>query len=127
MNHTQFAISSMGRNISSLKKISAFITRSRQYHYVIACLSCLVGTGLLVSNLLLDQQLNLVAGLSGVVVAYAITIYSAFGARSCVQQIEKIEALEKEMEMGKRELQVLESRVAQKAATKSKAPAAATQ
>ncbi|WP_067519614.1 hypothetical protein [Endozoicomonas ascidiicola] len=111
MNHTQIAINSIGKNISSLQQISAFISKSRKYHYAVACLSCLAGTGLLLSNIVLGKEMNVIAGLSGAVIAYAFTIYSSIGARSCVQQIEQIKALEKEMDLGKSELKVLESRI----------------
>ncbi|MRI31927.1 hypothetical protein EOPP23_02805 [Endozoicomonas sp. OPT23] len=122
MNHTQFAINSIGKNINSLMKISSFIGRSKNYHYVIACVSCSVGSALLASGIVLGANVNLVASLGGAIIAYAFTIYSAFGARACENQLSQIQVLEKEMEVGRRELQILASKVSRN--SMSKKPAA---
>ena len=119
MNHTQFAINSIGKNINSLMKISSFISRSKSYHYVIACVSCIAGSALLASGMLLGKDINLVTSLGGAIIAYAFTIYSAFGARACEKQLNQIEVLEKEMEVGRRELQTLASKVSRKSAVVS--------
>ena len=111
MNHTQYAINSIGQNIKSLETISAFIARSKNYQYLTACISCLAGTGWFMTSQFFAQDINAMAGLSGTIVAYGFTIYSAFSARACEQQVNQIKQLEKDMKMGKRELKLLAEKV----------------